>query len=645
MINVNGTVFFVANDRELWKSDGTSAGTQLVRTFASLPTPSVIQLNGTLFFVADDGTSGLELWKSDGTSSGTQLVRDIKPGAGDAFPTLGPNPSLTNVSGTLYFVASDGVTGYEFWRSDGTSNGTRLVRDINSGGYSAFSSSLRPSLTNVNGTLFFAAADTGGFELWKSTGTAAGTSKVREIGPRNLTNLNGTLFFVADDGTNGAELWKSDGTSTGTVMVKNIRPGGGDAFSANPPPSLVNVSGHLFFIANDGTNGFELWGSDGTANGTVLVRDIKQGNGSAFGAQNSPPPSFTNVNGTLYFLAEDGLYGFELWKSDGTSGGTVMVKDIKSGAGWAFDNTSPPSLTNVAGTLFFAADDGTNGRELWKSNGTDAGTVMVANIRPGASSSNPQWLANVGGILFFQANDGTNGVELWANTDNMTPTTIVSILPPPNGTYRLGQNLDFTVQFSRTVTVDTAGGMPQLQLVIGSATQLATYVSGSGSNALLFRYTVQPNDFDNNGIALVSPLQLNGGTIQDGLGNTPTLTFTPPDTSGVLVDAVVPTIVQIEVPADGIYSTGQNLDFRFRFSKPVVVDTAGGTPRLPLDIGGRSRFATYVSGSGSNTLLFRYTVAVSDFDADGIALVSPLQRNGGTLKDPAGNGALLNFTR
>jgi ELWxxDGT repeat protein len=109
--------------------------------------------------------------------------------------------------------------------------------------------------------------------------------------------VNGTLFFAANDGTRGHELWKSDGTSTGTVLVKDIRPG---AFGSYPY-SLTNVGGRLFFIANDGTNGRELWISDGTSTGTVLVKDINQGAGHAFGTTNAPPPSFTNVNGTLYF--------------------------------------------------------------------------------------------------------------------------------------------------------------------------------------------------------------------------------------------------------------------------------------------------------------------------------------------------------
>ena len=112
------------------------------------------------------------------------------------------------------------------------------------------------------------------------------------------------------------------------------------------------------------------------------------------------------MGGTLFFTANDGTNGHELWKSDGTAAGTVLVKDIYPGSGNSFARFSV-NLTNVGGTLFFTANDGVNGTELWKSDGTAAGTVLVKDINPGSSSSYPRYLTNVGGTLFFTANDGT----------------------------------------------------------------------------------------------------------------------------------------------------------------------------------------------------------------------------------------------
>jgi ELWxxDGT repeat protein len=266
---------------------------------------------------------------------------------------------LIDVSGTLYFIANDATHGEELWKSDGTSAGTVMVKDIRPGSEDAF--------------------------------------------PGNLTNVNGTLFFTANDGTQGTEVWKSDGTSGGTVLVKDIQPG-------NPvmgPSWLTGVGATLFFAANDGTHGVELWKSDGTSTGTVLVRDIwPAGTGS-----DSTPGFLTDLNGTLLFSADDGTHDTELWKSDGTSAGTVLVKDISF-----INESAPQDLVNVNGELLFTAMDfaGNHGRELWRSDGTAAGTVLVKDIRPFINSSEPSVLTNVNGTLFFRADDGTHGAEPWA---------------------------------------------------------------------------------------------------------------------------------------------------------------------------------------------------------------------------------------
>jgi ELWxxDGT repeat protein len=135
-----------------------------------------------------------------------------------------------------------------------------------------------------------------------------------------------------------------------------------------------------------------------------MVMDINPG------ALGSNPQYLTNVNGTLFFAAYNGTNDYELWKCDGSPTGTVMlVKDIYPGpTGSYLDN-----LTNVNGTLFFRANNGTNGHELWESDGTSAGTVMIMDIYPGTEGSGPQYLTNINNTLFFTANGGTYGYELW----------------------------------------------------------------------------------------------------------------------------------------------------------------------------------------------------------------------------------------
>ena len=161
-----------------------------------------------------------------------------------------------------------------------------------------------------------------------------------------------------------------------------------DGYGSNPT-ELTAVGSTLYFSADDGTNGRQLWKSDGTADGTELVKDI--GTGGAGGGYNygSRPRSLTAVGSTLYFSADDGTNGTELWKSDGTAAGTQLVKDIRPGISPYFPSysSSPSDLTAVGSTLFFSANDGTNGRELWKSDGTTAGTQLVKDIQTGAPSS------------------------------------------------------------------------------------------------------------------------------------------------------------------------------------------------------------------------------------------------------------------
>ncbi len=143
------------------------------------------------------------------------------------------------------------------------------------------------------------------------------------------------------------------------------------------PSWLVGLNGTLFFIADDGTNGEELWKSDGTMAGTALVKDVNPGpDGSTIG-------SLTVAGQELFFVADDGINGEELWKSDGTTAGTVLVKEITLGP----SGTTIDALAALGQNLFFVADNGTNGSELWTSDGTEAGTVLLKDINPGPADS------------------------------------------------------------------------------------------------------------------------------------------------------------------------------------------------------------------------------------------------------------------
>jgi ELWxxDGT repeat protein len=391
------------------------------------------RVNGMLFFSADDGANGRGLWKSDATPEGTVLVKEIWPA------------DLTNVDGVLYF----GRGGGELWKSDGTEAGTVLVKDIrpddpNGSGPEDF--------VALNGVVLFRADDgTHGYELWKSDGTEQGTELVKDIrdiplpgsssNPTDLNNVNGTVFFTADEGIHGPELWRSDGTEQGTMLVKDIWPGLDG--SEEGEHAVTDVNGIIFLSANDGMHGKELWKSDGTEAGTVLLKDIwpgSMGSPSSFVAHET-----RRVGGTLFFGADDGTVGGELWKTDGTEPGTVLVKDIRPGP----IGSNPEQLERVNGTLFFSADDGVNGRELWRSDGTEAGTLLVKDIWPGAGSSSPE-PTDVDGLLYFTADDGRAGRELWRSDGTPGGTLLAAdIRPGPPGSFPfLGTNVNGTLFFS-----------------------------------------------------------------------------------------------------------------------------------------------------------------------------------------------------
>jgi len=241
------------------------------------------------------------------------------------------------------------------------------------------------------------------------------TPGVSSFEPQDLTAVGNLLYFTADDGVSGRELWKSDGTTPGTVRVKDIKAGNGDSFRDEYRNQLTAIGNTLYFVADDDIHGSELWKSDGTKEGTVLVRDIKTGR------NDSNPGHFIRIGNTVYFTADDGANGMELWKTDGTKDGTVLVKDINSGSASSF----PYALSVIGNTLYFVAFTNDNGEELWKSDGTKEGTILVSDIHPGSMGSEPEYLTVIGNTLYFTADDMINGRELWKSDGTPERTSLV----------------------------------------------------------------------------------------------------------------------------------------------------------------------------------------------------------------------------
>lgn len=220
--------------------------------------------------------------------------------------------------------------------------------------------------------------------------------------------------------------------------------------------------------------------------------------------------------------------------------------------------------------------------------------------------------------------------------DAIAPT-ITNVAMPAQGTYSLGDELEFKIRFSENVSV---ADHPNLSLVIGTSSKNATYLSGSGTDQLTFQYTIADGDLDTNGILLHANVDLNEGTITDIAGNASILTFEEQSASNVLIDAIAPTIISVLAPVPGNYLQSQTLAIKVNFNEKVTV---AGSPTVSLRIGSAIKECSFKSGSGSDQLTFQYTIASGDIDADGITILPNIALNGGSITDRADNVANIAF--
>lgn len=375
-----------------------------------------------VYFSAAEGRTGVEVWTSDGTADTVRQLKDINPGTDESVSVV--SPYGVSLGRLFIFKANDGIHGNEVWVSNGDGAGTQMLRDI----YPGIGSSNCGILTAAGRLCFFQANDgLNGNELWVTDGTQAGTYMAKDIypgptgsNPFGMIGVGDTLYFSAEDHLRGGELWRSDGTPGGTVPVIDMIPGAEGGWAKHK----ADLNGTLVFGASDTEHGVELWATDGTKDGTRLLKDIWPIRGPN---PSSDPGQLISVGGLLFFVVNDATHGAELWKSDGTHAGTHMVKDIFPGPASA----SPSQFCAFGKFLFFQADDGAHGNELWRTNGTPEGTSLFVDLNEGKASSNPHSLIVVGNRLAFVADDGVSGYELFrTNGDLQDVTQLVKDIRP-----------------------------------------------------------------------------------------------------------------------------------------------------------------------------------------------------------------------
>ncbi|MCB0399686.1 MAG: T9SS type A sorting domain-containing protein [Winogradskyella sp.] len=450
----NGELYFNAStsfQQRLYKTSGLGATlvSDLNGNGVGYNPKPLFVLNNKLIFRASSQTHGSELFVTDGTESGTTVLLDICPGPNGS--DVSDNADFyAELNGEIYFWAREASGPSSLWKTNGTPFGTVKVIDP------VFAGGGTPMVT-YNGKIYFLAYSAPGQnpELYVTDGTPSGTALFLEINPSTAANLaagsnpndlfvyDGYLFFSADDGTNGRELWRTDGTAVGTTMVADIFPNNlNPSFGKGSNPDyFIEFNNELYFAARGYDVGLnQITGNElykySNANGWNRVKDFYPGNlNNGIGTSNP----FFIMNNELFIIAQDGTIGanqFELWKTDGTESGTE-----KSVTFSALNNLSLESFIEnrdyaiLNNKLYFQH----NSQQIWVTDGTNTNTQQLTNT---GTLNVPTSVTVFQPIVYnsevyFDGNYPTQGVELWKITDttlsleNIISKNKMSLYPNP----------------------------------------------------------------------------------------------------------------------------------------------------------------------------------------------------------------------
>lgn len=388
------------------------------------------KVNNVLYFTADDGVHGRELWKTDGTAAGTKMLKDINPGIGDAMQ---PGITILGAGNFAYFSVQTGGTQSEIWRTDGTEAGTIPLLDFGDEEQGKYAG---PFMA-CNNKMFFMVDDRGETNLWVSDGTVAGTQLLNNSGNVWIERtVNNIVYFTVYNSITDFELWRTDGTVAGTyILIDNID------YEHEGYASLAMSFNNKFYFIYKG----DAWATDGTVSGTTLQKSFddelgfygyqyKVGDHQYFTRGTSTlwrtngtdwtalkefvcalPANFMTLNGEDYFLyyygdCTENPHMQELWKTDGTPEGTVLVKN----AGTPTFTTKPMAI--VDNKLYFEGHDAEHGDDLWVSDGTEAGTHFVKELGIGDVRIDLTRFTQTTSGTYFLANDANENRQLWKLT-------------------------------------------------------------------------------------------------------------------------------------------------------------------------------------------------------------------------------------
>jgi ELWxxDGT repeat protein len=410
-------------DLEVWQSDGTEIGTSKVKEISEIPSgyssgdptydKESITIGNECFFVVNRfNETQVELWKTDGSETGTKLVKIMD----NSNPYSNGRPIAEHMrpykNGVVF------ISKYtDLWFSDGTENGTVKLHE------SFFQTNFQPKFWGeLNGKLYFGTSSSSNSSLWETDGTVAGTKQIKSFSlpqfalPNQFSTYNGVLYFVA----NYNQLWKSDGTEAGTKFVLDIPKPGTSLDNERIFPSLIITSSNKILFSNyEPQTGYELWISEGTAVSTRLLKNIVTTTASSAGSRNQK----IRAGNLIYFDATDGINGRELWKSDGTAEGTIMVKDITAGEKSTVINEMSALESLVYFTAYSNLDFNNSTVKLYKTDGTETGTVELPFSDGSSEIFTPQKLVTADQKIYFNGISQNSGYSLWVAT-NLSPNPV-----------------------------------------------------------------------------------------------------------------------------------------------------------------------------------------------------------------------------
>lgn len=654
-----------ANTFEARVSNADTSSTAYTHSYSFDRTPPTTTFDN-LALSADNGPSNTDFL----TNTAAQTIRSTLSGALDAgdivYGSIDSGVTwvdiTSKVSGTT--LSWDGVT------LVGTFNVILLKVTDAAGNDSALTFqeyTLNTSVPTTAITSVGFSADTGTSHSDFDTNTAAQTISGTlganlASGEQVYVSLNNGTTWVTANAAVGSSNWSLATTlttsSTLKVKVSNTYGSDGPVLSQlytydTTPPAITFNSVALSadtgapgdFITKTAaqtiiaTLGSTLGAGDivyGSLNNGVTWTDITSKvsgtslswNGVALSASGTLQLKVTDAagnDGTVY------SHGYTLDTSAPATPGTpLLATSSDSGA------SNSDGITNVTTPALSGSAENGSSVALY-----DSGTLLTT-VTAGAGGWNyttgvlSDGIHRITAVATDAAGNASAASAALTFTVDHTAPTVASVAVPANATYYGGNTLDFTVNFSEAVIVDITGGTPRIAIALDTGgTVYADYVSGSGSTALVFAYTVGTGVKDINGVT-VGALAANGGSLRDVAGNDATTTLNNVgSTAGVDVDGIQPTITSVDTStADGAYSAGSAITITVTFSGAVTVNTGGGIPMLALDGGGS---ASYTGGSGSNTLSFSYIVAAGQNSLElDYSSPSALALNGATILDVNG---------